>query len=163
MKEEMMWTDYLRRAKRRSLFAIRERELLAAPSELTRRAGVRRCAVPEIGHARAAFALRSFSTCLHKRTRRKLSLASGGSTMNLFYPQIAAALAATISLAACIAPPAAPTIPVAPGPSKTLEMFAADQAACQQNAAAQLSPAVAAATVEEEWRHTGPERVAGRR
>jgi len=66
-------------------------------------------------------------------------------TMNLFHPQIAAALAAAISLAACIAPPAAPTIPVAPGPSKTLEMFGADQAACQQNAAAQLSPAVAAA------------------
>ena len=65
--------------------------------------------------------------------------------MNLFHPQIAAALAATISLAACIAPPAAPTIPVAPGPSKTLDMFGADQAACQQNAAAQISPAVAAA------------------
>ena len=30
MKEEMMWTDYPRRAKRTSLFAIRERELLAA-------------------------------------------------------------------------------------------------------------------------------------
>jgi hypothetical protein len=28
--------------------------------------------------------------------------------MNLFYPQIAGACAATISLAACIAPPAAP-------------------------------------------------------
>jgi hypothetical protein len=61
-------------------------------------AGVRRCAVSEIGHVRAAFALRSFSTCLDKRTRRKLSLPSGGSTMNLFHPQIAAALAATISL-----------------------------------------------------------------
>jgi hypothetical protein len=52
--------------------------------------------------------------------------------MNLFHPQIAAALAATISLAACIAPPAAPTIPVAPGPSETLDMFGTDQAACQQ-------------------------------
>ena len=76
-----------------------------------RRAGDRPCA--------SRLPLRSFSTCLHKRTRRKLSLPSGGSTMNLFHPQIAAALAATISLAACIAPPAAPTIPVAPGPSKT--------------------------------------------
>ena len=65
--------------------------------------------------------------------------------MNLFHPQIAAALVATISLAACVAPPAAPTIPVAPGPNKTLDRFDADQAACQQNAAAQLSPAVAAA------------------
>ena len=54
------------------------------------RAGVRRCAVPEVGHARAAFALRSFSTCPHKRTRRKLSLPSGGSTMNLFYPLLSA-------------------------------------------------------------------------
>jgi hypothetical protein len=65
--------------------------------------------------------------------------------MNLSHPQIAAALAATMSLAACIAPPAAPTIPVAPGPSKTLDMFGADQAACQQYAAAEISPAVAAA------------------
>jgi hypothetical protein len=65
--------------------------------------------------------------------------------MNLSHPQIAAALAATMSLAACIAPPAVPTIPVAPGPSKTLDMFGADQAACQQYAAAEISPAVAAA------------------
>ena len=47
-----------------------------------------------------------------------------------------------------LAPPAAPTIPVAPGPSKTLEMFGADQAASQQFAAAQLSPAVAAANYQ---------------
>src|SRR5690242_15636426 len=64
--------------------------------------------------------------------------------MNLFHPQIAAALVATISLAACIAPPAAPTIPVAPGPSKTLDVFGADQAVCEQYAGAQISPAVAA-------------------
>jgi hypothetical protein len=68
--------------------------------------------------------------------------------MNLFHPQIAAALVATISLAACVAPPAAPTIPVAPGPNKTLDRFGADQAACQQFAAAQISPAVAAANNE---------------
>ena len=65
--------------------------------------------------------------------------------MNLFHPQIAAALAATLSLAACVAPPAAPTIPVAPGPNKTLDRFDADQAACQEYAAAQITPAVAAA------------------
>ena len=65
--------------------------------------------------------------------------------MNVFHPQIAAALAATISSAACVAPPAAPTILVAPGPKKTLDRFDADQAACQQYAAAQISPAVAAA------------------
>ena len=65
--------------------------------------------------------------------------------MNLFHPQIAAALAAVMSLAACVAPPAAPTLPVAPGPSKTLNMFDADQAACQQYAAAQISSAIAGA------------------
>src|SRR6516162_2609940 len=68
--------------------------------------------------------------------------------MNLFHPQIAATLAATLSLAACVAPPAAPTIPVAPGPNKTSDRFEADQAACQQYAAAQISPAVAAARLE---------------
>ena len=65
--------------------------------------------------------------------------------MSLFHPQIAAALAATISLAACVAPPAASTIPVAPGLNKTLDSFDGDQAACQQYAAAQISPAVATA------------------
>ena len=65
--------------------------------------------------------------------------------MNLFHRQIAAALAATISLAACVAPPVAPTIPVAPGPRTTLDRFDADQATCQQYAAAQIAPAVAAA------------------
>jgi hypothetical protein len=64
--------------------------------------------------------------------------------VNLFHFQISAALAATISLAACVAPPAAPTIPVIPGPNKTLDAFGADQAACQQHAAAQISAAVAA-------------------
>jgi len=34
---------------------------------------------------------------------------------------------------------------VAPGPNKTLDRFDADQAVCQQYAAAQISPAVAAA------------------
>jgi len=68
-------------------------------------------------------------------------LAIGREHMNLFHPQIAATLAATLSLAACVAPPAAPTIPVAPGPNKTSDRFEADQAACQQYAAAQISPA----------------------
>lgn len=89
--------------------------------------------------------LGSFSTSLHKKSRRKISSPPGGEDMNLFHLQIAAALAATISLAACVAPPAAPTIPVVPGPNKTFGRFGADQAACQQYAAAQISPAVAAA------------------
>src|SRR5689334_21901961 len=65
--------------------------------------------------------------------------------MNLFHLKIANALAATISLAACVAPPAAPTIPVVPGPNKSFDRFDADQATCQQYAAAQISPAVNAA------------------
>jgi hypothetical protein len=65
--------------------------------------------------------------------------------MNLFHPQMATALAATISLAACVAPPVAPTVPVAPGPNKTFDAFAADQAVCQQYAAAQTAPSVATA------------------
>jgi hypothetical protein len=65
--------------------------------------------------------------------------------MNIFHPRIAAAVAATMSLAACVAPPAAPTIPVAPGPNKSFDAFGADQAACEQYAAVQISPAVAAA------------------
>jgi hypothetical protein len=65
--------------------------------------------------------------------------------MNLLQLQIGAALVATISLAACVPPPAAPTIPLVPGPNKTLIRFDADQAACQEYAAAQISPAVAAA------------------
>jgi hypothetical protein len=65
--------------------------------------------------------------------------------MNLFHPQMATALAATISLAACVAAPVAPTIPVAPGPNKTFDAFNADQEVCQQYAAAQTAPAAAAA------------------
>jgi len=65
--------------------------------------------------------------------------------MNLFHRQTAVGLAATMFLVACVAPPAAPTIPVAPGPNTRLDRFDADQAACQQYAAAQISPAVAAA------------------
>jgi hypothetical protein len=61
--------------------------------------------------------------------------------MNLFHPQIAAVLAAAMSLAACVAAPVAPTIPVAPGPNKSFDAFAADQAACQQYASAQIAPA----------------------
>jgi hypothetical protein len=68
--------------------------------------------------------------------------------MNLFHRQTAVGLAATMFLVACVAPPAAPTIPVAPGPNTRLDRFDADQAACQQYAAAQISPAVAAANNE---------------
>ena len=69
--------------------------------------------------------------------------------MKLVYRNIAGAVAATVGLAACVQTPSAPTIPVSPGPSKTFETFAADQAACQQYAAAQTAPAVANANNQE--------------
>jgi hypothetical protein len=69
--------------------------------------------------------------------------------MKLVYLQIAGAVAATVGLAACVRTPTAPTIPVSPGPNKTFEAFAADQAACQQYAAAETAPAVTAANNQE--------------
>ena len=59
--------------------------------------------------------------------------------------RVVAIVAGTISLTACVAPPSAPTIPVSPGANKSFDAFAADQAACQQYAAAQTGPAAAAA------------------
>ena len=60
-------------------------------------------------------------------------------------PRAAAALALLVSLAACVAPPPGPTIPVAPGPGKSFDAFAADQNFCGQYAASQTAPAAAAA------------------
>jgi hypothetical protein len=60
--------------------------------------------------------------------------------------RIAGAVALTIGLGACVTPPMAPTIPVAPGPNKPFDAFSADQAACQQYAAAQTAPQAYAAT-----------------
>ncbi|MBV9686915.1 MAG: hypothetical protein JO096_06865, partial [Alphaproteobacteria bacterium] len=51
--------------------------------------------------------------------------------MNFSHPQFAAALAATIALAACVQTPTAPMIAVVPGPNKTFDAFGADQTACQ--------------------------------
>jgi outer membrane lipoprotein SlyB len=61
-------------------------------------------------------------------------------------PRKAGALAVIVSLSACVAPPVAPMIPVAPGPNKTFETFAAEQAFCQQYATAQTAPQAYAAT-----------------
>jgi hypothetical protein len=60
-------------------------------------------------------------------------------------PKVAVVVAAAISLAACVAPPLGPTIPVAPGPNRSFDAFAADQAFCQQYAASQTAPAAYAA------------------
>src|SRR6516162_1767149 len=66
--------------------------------------------------------------------------------MRRIYPRIASALVLTVSLSACVTPPLAPTVPVAPGPNKSFDAFAADQAACQQYATAQTAPQAYAAT-----------------
>lgn len=60
-------------------------------------------------------------------------------------PRLAGSLALLVSLAACVAPPMAPTIPVAPGPGRTGAAFASDQAYCQQYAYSQTAPQAAAA------------------
>ena len=59
-------------------------------------------------------------------------------------PRIAL-LVVAIPLTACVSPPLGPTIPVMPGANKSFDVFAADQATCQQYAANQTAPAVAAA------------------
>jgi hypothetical protein len=69
--------------------------------------------------------------------------------MKLVYRHIAGVVAATVGLAACVQTPSAPMIAVAPGPNKSFDAFGADQAACQQYAAAQIAPAVAAANNQE--------------
>jgi len=65
--------------------------------------------------------------------------------MKVMGSRLASVLAATVALAACVQPPVAPMIPVAPGPNKSFDAFAADQAFCQNYASAQTAPAVAAA------------------
>jgi hypothetical protein len=60
----------------------------------------------------------------------------------LISPQATGAVAMLIALAGCVAPPAAPMIPVIPGPGKSFVTFDADQAACQQYASRQIAPVV---------------------
>ena len=60
-------------------------------------------------------------------------------------PRAVGALALVASLAACVAPPPGPTIPVAPGPGKSFDAFAADQNYCAQYAASQTAPGAYAA------------------
>ena len=52
---------------------------------------------------------------------------------------------ATASLCACFGP-AGPMVPVAPGPGKSFQAFAADQATCEQYADAQVTPQVVSVT-----------------
>ena len=49
------------------------------------------------------------------------------------------------SLAACVAPPMGPLMPVAPGPGKPFDAFAGDDLACRHYAEAMVAPGVAAA------------------
>ena len=60
-------------------------------------------------------------------------------------PRALGAVALVTALTACAAPPPGPTIPVAPGPGKSFDAFAADQNLCAQYAGSQIAPAVAAA------------------
>ncbi len=60
-------------------------------------------------------------------------------------PRAVGALALVAGLAACVQTPPGPTIPVAPGPGKSFDAFAADQNYCAQYAASQTAPAAAAA------------------
>ena len=52
---------------------------------------------------------------------------------------------AAILLTGCVAPPLRPSIPVAPGPNKSFDVFATEQSFCQQYAASQTAPAAYAA------------------
>jgi hypothetical protein len=65
--------------------------------------------------------------------------------MKRIEPRLAASVTAMMVLAACVAPPLGPTIPVMPGPNRSFDAFAADQLACQQYAGAQTGYAAAAA------------------
>lgn len=65
--------------------------------------------------------------------------------MKFIDPRAAGALALVTTLAACVVPPPGPTIPVAPGPGKSFDAFAADQNFCAQYANSQTAPAAAAA------------------
>jgi outer membrane lipoprotein SlyB len=65
--------------------------------------------------------------------------------MRGIYRRAVAVLAAAILLTACVAPPLGPTIPASPGANRSFDVFAADQAACQQYAAAQTAPTAYAA------------------
>ena len=66
--------------------------------------------------------------------------------MSRIDPRMVSTLVLTVSLSACVTPPLAPTIPVAPGPNRSFDAFVADQAACQQYATAQTAPQAYAAS-----------------
>jgi hypothetical protein len=65
--------------------------------------------------------------------------------MKRFDPRAVSALALATTLAACVAPPPGPTIPVAPGPGKSFDTFNADQSYCSQYAGSATANAAAAA------------------
>ena len=80
--------------------------------------------------------------------RRKIIFAFHGGETSIEHidPRLAGAVALMVTLGACVVPPMAPTIPVAPGANKQFSAFAADQNYCQQYATAQTAPQAAAAT-----------------
>jgi outer membrane lipoprotein SlyB len=80
-----------------------------------------------------------------KAAARSSCARSGEESMKHIDPRMAGSLALMVSLGACVTPPVAPTIPVAPGPNKTFEAFSAEQSFCQQYASAQTVPQAQAA------------------
>jgi hypothetical protein len=80
------------------------------------------------------------------RDREIVFRSNRGARMKHIDGRMAGALLMMVSLGACVMPPTIPTIPVAPGPNKTFEVFAAEQSYCQQYATAQIAPQAYAAT-----------------
>jgi hypothetical protein len=68
-----------------------------------------------------------------------------GIKMKRVDPRAVGAVALMVSLAACVAPPMGPTIPVVPGPGKNANAFGADQQACNQYAYQTTAAGAAAA------------------
>src|SRR6202022_1412123 len=88
------------------------------------------------------------AACVDREVALKIIFEFHGGERNMksIGPPVAGTVALMIALSACVVPPMAPTIPVAPGANKQFSAFAADQSYCQQYATAQTAPQAAAAT-----------------
>jgi len=86
------------------------------------------------------------AACSQRIRDREVFDSKRGSRMRRIALQMAGALTILAPLGACVMPPTIPAIPVAPGPNKTFEAFAAEQSYCQQYATAQTAPQAYAAT-----------------
>jgi hypothetical protein len=82
---------------------------------------------------------------MQHRRQDRLALLEQDMNMKRIDRRAVGALALATTLAACVAPPPGPTIPVAPGPGKSFDAFSADQNVCAQYAGSQTAGAAAAA------------------